>query len=428
MEKVCERDNMNRAYKRVKANKGAPGVDDMNINDLRGWLKERKDELIASLLNGSYRPNAVLGVQIPKPGGGMRQLGIPTVVDRLVQQAILQVLDPIFDPSFSESSFGFRPGRGAHDALRSAQRHVAEGRQIVVDCDLEKFFDRVNHDLLMSRLARRIRDKRLLGIIRRFLEAGMMQKGVCSERYEGTPQGGPLSPLLANILLDDLDRELEKRGHRFCRYADDCNIYVHTQKAGERVLTSIRAFLEKKLKLKVNREKSAVAPVWERKFLGCRLLAGGRLGIAPKSLERAKERVRDITRRNRPMPFEERIRRLNSFLTGWVSYFRVAEGFSHLTGMDEWIRRKLRCLRLKQCKRAKTIADFLRENGVREDRAWELSLSGKGWWRLSNTPQAHRAMSLSWFAKQGLVSLTNRYKMLRTEGNRRGTEQVCPVV
>jgi RNA-directed DNA polymerase len=428
MEQVCDRGNFNRAYKRVKANKGAPGADAMSVSDLYGWLMDHKDELVTSLLDGSYEPKPVLGVQIPKPGGGMRQLGIPTVVDRLVQQAILQVLEPILDPFFSGSSFGFRPGRGAHDALRQAKGYVAEGREIVVDCDLEKFFDRVNHDLLMSRLVRRIRDKRLLRIIRRFLTAGMMQNGVCTDRYEGTPQGGPLSPLLANLLLDDLDKELEKRGHCFCRYADDCNIYVHTQKAGERVMASISAFLEKRLKLKVNREKSAVAPVWERKFLGCRLLGAGRLGIAPKSLERAKQKVREITRRNKPMPFEERIRRLNSFLAGWVSYFHVAEGQVHLRRMDKWIRRKLRCLRLKQCKRTKTIADFLCENGVREEQAWELALSGKGWWRLSKTPQAHQAMSIGWFAKHGLVSLTHRYQSLRAEGNRRGTEQVCPVV
>jgi RNA-directed DNA polymerase len=293
---------------------------------------------------------------------------------------------------------------------------------------VEKFFDRVNHDILMGRLARHIGDKRLLRIIRRFLQTGLMQEGICIERYEGTPQGGPLSPLLANILLDDLDRELEKRGHRFCRYADDCNIYVRTMAAGKRVMSSVTRFLEKKLRLKVNQEKSAVAPVRERKYLGYRLLSGGKLGIAPQSLEKVKERVRKITRRNLPISFEERIELLNSFLSGWITYFRLAECRTHLRDLEQWTRRKLRCVRLKQCKRAKTIAEFLQEYGVREDSAWRLALSGKGWWRLADTPQAHRAMSNEWFSKHKLVSLTDRYLSLQTKGNRRGTEQVCPVV
>ena len=295
-------------------------------------------------------------MEIPKPGGGKRQLGIPTVVDRLVQQAILQVLEPILDPTFSASSFGFRPGESAHQALAQAQTYVADGREIVVDIDLEKFFDRVNHDILMARLARRIGDKRLLRIVRRFLEAGMMQAGVCIERHEGTPQGGPLSPLLANLLLDDLDKELERRGHRFCRYADDCNIYVRSQAAGERVMASVVAFLEGKLRLKVNRAKSAVAAVMERSFLGHRLLPGGRLGLAPKSLDRAKERLRRITRRNRGIALERMIAEVNSFTTGWVTYFRHAACKSALRDIDDWLRRKLRCVRLKQCKRVKAIA------------------------------------------------------------------------
>ena len=259
MERICERANLNRAYKRVKANKGAAGVDGMTVHDLHDWLVEHKEELIATLLNGTYQPQPIRGAQIPKPGGGMRQLGIPTVVDRLVQQAILQVLEPLLGPTFSESSYGFRPGRSAHQALRKGAEYVKAGRGIVVDIDLEKFFDRVNHDILMARLARRIADKRLLRIVRCFLEAGMMQDGVCIERYEGTPQGGPLSPLLANLLLDDLDRELERRGHWFCRYADDCNIYVRSQAAGERVMASVTGFLERRLRLRVNHEKSAVA-------------------------------------------------------------------------------------------------------------------------------------------------------------------------
>lgn len=413
MERICERGNLDRAYKRVKANKGAAGVDGMTVGELYDWLTGHKEELIASLVNGSYQPREVRGIEIPKPGGGMRQLGIPTVVDRLVQQAILQVLEPLLDPTFSESSYGFRPGRNAHDALRQGTEYVRDGRGIVVDIDLEKFFDRVNHDTLMARLARRVEDKRLLRIIRRFLEAGMMQNGVCVERHEGTPQGGPLSPLLANLLLDDLDKELERRGHYFCRYADDCNIYVRTREAGERVMATVTSFLEKKLRLHVNREKSAVAYVGERKFLGHRLFGEGRLGIAPGSLKRAKARVREITRRSRGVALEQMIRELNEFLTGWVTYFRYAECKTHLTELDQWIRRRLRCVRLKQRKRAKPIADFLQSQGVPKWRAWTLALSGKGWWRMAGSPQATEAMPNTWFNQQGLVNLAKRYAMLR---------------
>jgi RNA-directed DNA polymerase len=291
MEQVIEPDNLNQAYQRVLSNKGSPGVDGMSVGELAAWIGKHKQEFIGSLLDGSYQPSAVKGVKIPKPGGGQRQLGIPTVIDRLVQQAMLQVLTPILDPRFSESSYGFRPGRSAHDALFKAREHVAEGYGIVVDMDLEKFFDRVNHDVLMNRLGRHVGDKRMLAIIGRFLRAGLMSEGVCEQREEGTPQGGPLSPLLSNLMLDDLDKELEKRGHRFCRYADDCNIYVQSMKAGERVMTSVSKFLTEKLKLRVNPQKSAVAPVNERKFLGYRLLRDGRLGMAPGSLKRARERL-----------------------------------------------------------------------------------------------------------------------------------------
>jgi RNA-directed DNA polymerase len=413
MERISEHGNLNRAYKRVKANKGAAGIDGMTVEELYDWLKEHKGELIASLLGGSYEPQPVLGKEIDKPGGGKRRLGIPTVVDRLVQQAILQELEGIVDPTFSESSYGFRRGRNAHQAVKQAAEYVADGRVIVVDIDLEKFFDRVNHDILMARLARWVSDKRLLRIVRRFLEAGMMWDGVCIERYEGTPQGGPLSPLLANLLLDDLDKELERRGHCFCRYADDCNIYVRTQEAGERVIASVARFLEEELRLRVNWEKSAVAFVEERQFLGYRLLRDGRLGIAPRSLERAKRRIRGITRRNRGVSLERMIRELNSYLTGWVTYFRYAACKTHLQRLDEWIRRKLRCVRLKQRKRAKPIADFFQSLGVPEWSAWRLALSGKGWWRKSGSPQAHQAMNIAWFREQGLVSLSERYAALQ---------------
>jgi RNA-directed DNA polymerase len=429
MEEVCGSANLNRAYKRVKANGGAAGVDGMGVTELLAWVAVNRERLIASLLDGSYQPQPVRGVQIPKPGGGMRQLGIPTVVDRLVQQAIAQALEPRLDPTFSASSFGFRPGRGAHDALRQARGYVADGREIVVDLDLEKFFDRVNHDILMSRLARRVGDKRLLRIIRRFLQAGMMADGVCSERHEGTPQGGPLSPLLANLLLDDLDKELERRGHRFCRYADDCNVYVRSIAAGERVMASVTTFLEGRLKLKVNRQKSAVAPVGERQFLGHRLGKGGTLGIGRKSLARAKDRLREITRRNRgDCPLERMVEQVNRFVTGWVTYYRHAQCKSTLRELDGWLRRKLRCVQLKRCKNVRTIIDFLIGQDAKRGQAFKLASSGKGWWRLSDSEQAKRAMSVAWFDAAGLVGLADHHAALNLVGNRRGTRSVRPVV
>jgi RNA-directed DNA polymerase len=421
MEKIASSANLNQAYKRVKANRGAPGVDGMTVDDLRPWIAANKDALLTALLKGGYQPQPVRGVEIPKPGGGKRQLGIPTVVDRLVQQAVLQVLEPLLDPSFSGSSFGFRPGRGAHHALLRAREYVADGYDVVVDLDLEKFFDRVNHDVLMSRLARRIGDQRLLRIIRRFLAAGMMQYGVSTVRHEGTPQGGPLSPLLSNLLLDDLDKELERRGHRFCRYADDCNIYVRSQAAGGRVMASVTGFLESRLRLRVNREKSAVAPVEERKFLGYRLGAGGFLGVAPKSLQRTRARLRQITKRNRAISLAQMIGEANAYLTGWVTYFRHARSHSELRGLDGWLRRKLRCVRLKQCKQPAGLRRFLCQHGVSPLQARQLASSGRGWWRLANSPQAKIAMNLTWFDQQGLINLTARHTALNAQRNRRGT-------
>lgn len=429
MERVAGLANLEEAVRRVRKNKGAAGGDGMSTRTLKAWFPSHWRELQKQLLDGTYQATEVLGVEIPKPSGGMRTLGIPTVVDRVVQQALLQQLNPLLDPTFSDSSFGFRPRRSAHQALAQASDYVRAGRSIVVDLDLEKFFDRVNHDILMSRVARRVGDKRVLRLIRRFLEAGLMWNGVCIERHEGTPQGGPLSPLLANLLLDDLDQELERRGHAFCRYADDLQVYVRTRKAGDRVLASLTGFLEGKLKLRVNREKSAVAHVEERKFLGYRLLRGGKLGLAPQSLKRAQDRIRQITRRNRGhVKVREMMAELNSFLAGWVTYYRFAACKSHLQRLGEWLRRKLRCVILKRLKRAKTIARFLRRLGVPEGRSWILALSGKGWWRMAGSPQATESMSLQWFAKQRLIDPVQRYGALRNQGNRRGTEQVCPVV
>lgn len=415
MERVASLENLEQAVRKVRSNKGSPGVDGMTTRQLQGWFASNWRELQSQLLNGLYRPCEVRGVEIPKPGGGVRQLGIPTVLDRVVQQALLQRLEPVLDPTFSESSFGFRPRRNAHQALKQASGYVKEGRCIVVDMDLEKFFDRVNHDILMARLARHVSDKHVLRLVRRFLEAGLMRDGVCIERHEGTPQGGPLSPLLANLLLDDLDKELERRGHAFCRYADDCNIYVRSIRAGERVLASVTQFLEKKLKLRLNRAKSAVAFIEKRKFLGYRLRRGGKLGIAPQSLKRAKDRIREITRRNRgDVTFEQMVGELNNFLSGWVLYFREAECKSHLKDLGTWMRRKLRCVKLKRLKRAKTIAKFLRTNGVVKDEAWKLAASGKGWWRMAKTTQAHMAMDCQWFTGHELIDPVLKYQMLKT--------------
>jgi RNA-directed DNA polymerase len=386
----------------------------MTVHELADWLRNNHAALMASLLDGSYEPQPVRGVQFRKPEGGQRQWGIPVAVDRLVQQAILQVLTPILDPTFSNSSYGFRPGRDAPMALEQARKYVAqEGRGMVVDLDPEKFFDRVNHDILMSRIARRIGDKRLLRIIRRFLQADRMQDGVCVTRDEGTPQGGPLSPLLANLVLDDLDQELERRGHRFCPYADDCNIYVRSLAAGQRVMESVVRFLEENLRLRLNREKSAVAPVGERKFLGHRLLLNGKLGIAPKSIQRAKQKIRQITRRNRGVSLARVIVELNLFLVGWITYYRYAACRFDLPCLDTWIRRKRRCYRLKQRKRGKSLAGFLQRLGTSPSSAHRLASSGKGWWRLSLARSVHQAMSKDWFASQGLTSLAAKYDALQ---------------
>ncbi len=366
MEAVVAADNMRQALKRVQANKGSPGVDGMTVQELREYLRQEWPRIRQELLEGRYQPQPVKRVEIPKPDGGKRLLGIPTALDRLIQQAILQVLTPHYDPHFSASSYGFRPGRSAHQALEAAREHVASGRGWVVDLDLEKFFDRVNHDVLMGRLAQRTGDKRLLGLIRRYLEAGVMLNGVVVEREEGTPQGGPLSPLLANILLDELDKELERRGHRFCRYADDCNIYVQSQRAGERVMASVTDFLEKKLRLKVNRAKSAVAHPGQRKFLGYRILgrAKARLGIAPKSLQRAKQTIRRITKRNRGVSLERVLEELRRYTDGWVAYYWKARTPSVFQEMDQWIRRRLRCYQWKQWKTARKRVQKLRKAGV----------------------------------------------------------------
>ena len=408
MEQICERANMNRAYRKVKANKGAAGVDGVSIERLPAHIREHKEEFLEELLAGSYKPELVRGVQIPKPDGSKRQLGIPTVLDRVIQQAILQILEALYEPNFSNSSYGFRPNRSAQMALRQAREYLREGYRYVVDMDLEKFFDRINHDILMERLSRDISDKRLLGVIRRYLEAGLLQNGIFEERKLGMPQGGNLSPLLSNILLDELDKELEKRGHKFCRYADDCNIYVKSQEAGNRVLKSITKFLATRLKLKVNETKSAVAHVTKRKFLGYSFRVDSELKVANQSLVKFKNRIRELTSRNRGRELEHVIKELNQYLNGWISYFRLSANISVFKELDSWIRRRLRCYRLKQRKRTYSVYKFLVELGVSVENAWKLAKSSKGWWRLSLNPNIHTAMSNVWFDKSGLVSLEKK--------------------
>ena len=405
MERIADSENLKKARLKVKANKGSPGIDGMTTQSLEEWMMNHEATLQRALLEGRYTPQPVKGVQIPKSGGGVRQLGIPTVIDRMIQQAILQVLEPLFDPTFSEHSYGFRAKKSAHQALKRAAEYVEDGRNIVVDIDLEKFFDRVNHDILMGKLAKRIKDGRLLRLIRRYLQAGMMNEGVCVAREEGTPQGGPLSPLLANFLLDDLDKELEKRGHRFCRYADDCNIYVRTMEAGNRVMESITGFLEKKLKLKVNREKSCVAQTMQRKFLGYRIYKKGLLTIAPQSVERLKEKIRNMTPRRIAKPLKEVAQGLGPLLRGWMGYFRLIEGRNKLVELDGWIRRRMRAIRLQQLKRPRTVAQFLQEQGVLPALSWITATSGKGKWRLSKSQGVHRGMRDKWLESLGLESL-----------------------
>ncbi|HVO79691.1 MAG TPA: group II intron reverse transcriptase/maturase [Terriglobales bacterium] len=407
MEAVVERSNMQCAYERVVANKGAPGVEGLTVAELKPWLKAHWAKVRLALLAGEYMPQAVRKVEIPKPQGGVRTLGIPTVVDRLIQQALHQVLQPLFEPEFSKSSYGFRPGRNAQQAVEAARSYVAEGKRWVVDLDLEKFFDRVNHDVLMARVARQVKDKRVLKLIRRYLEAGLMEGGVTSARTEGTPQGGPLSPLLSNILLTDLDRELEKRGHRFCRYADDCNIYVGSERSGQRVMTAITAFLEQRLKLKVNADKSAVARPWQRKFLGYSMTwhRKPKLRIAEASRQRFAEKVRNTLRAGRGRSLKRVIEDLNPLLRGWVSYFRLTEVKRMLEELDGWIRHKLRTLLWRQWKRNHTRARNLMRAGLAAVRAWESATNGRGPWWNGDASHMNEAYPKSWFARMGLVSL-----------------------
>jgi RNA-directed DNA polymerase len=410
MEAVVERENLRNALARVKRNKGAGGVDNMSVDDLPAYLKEHWPTIRARLLEGTYKPQPVRRVEIPKASGGMRPLGIPTVLDRFIQQAVMQVLQVDWDPTFSEASFGFRPKHSAHQAVERAQAYIASGHAVVVDIDLEKFFDRVNHDILMGLVAKRVADKRLLKLIRGFLTAGMMEGGLASPTVEGTPQGGPLSPLLSNLMLDVLDKELEKRGHRFVRYADDCNIYVRSRRAGERVMAGIEQVLAKRLKLKVNKAKSAVAKPSVRKFLGFSFTSGRepRRRIAPQALDRFKARVRELTRRTRGKSLAQIVKELSVYLRGWRGYFGFCQTPSVLRALDEWTRRRLRAIAWKQWKRGRTRFAELRRCGVGRDLAAQTAGSPRGPWRISNSPALNIALPIAFFGSLGLPSVAGR--------------------
>jgi len=414
LEAVVSRENMQRAWQRVRSNRGAAGVDGLAIDQTAERLRDDWPRIREDLLEGRYAPQPVRRVDIPKPGGGIRTLGIPTVTDRLIQQAIAQVLQPHFDPMFSASSFGYRPGRSAKDAVKRARDHIAAGYRWMVDMDLAKFFDRVNHDVLMARLARRIEDKRLLGLIRRYLQAGLMAEGLISPRRQGTPQGGPLSPLLSNILLDDLDKELERRGHAFVRYADDCSIFVRSERAGQRVLDSVGRFLEKRLRLQVNPAKSAVARPWKRSFLGYTVTTHRkpRLKVARQSVQRLRLKVKALMRQGRGRRLDQVCGELRVILTGWLNYFGLAEVRSTFEQLDGWLRRRLRAVLWRQWKRPATRRRRLIELGLDDARAWKSTVNGRGPWWNAGASHMNQAIPTRYLRSLGLVCLVEEHRRL----------------
>jgi RNA-directed DNA polymerase len=407
MEEICDRENLKEALRRVKANKGSPGIDGITVNQLDDYLEQRWPAIRGQLLSGTFKPKPVKRVEIPKPDGGVRKLGIPTVLDRFIQQAVMQVLQRQWDPTFSDHSYGFRPGRSAHQALAQAQRYIAEGYGWVVDLDLEKFFDRVNHDKLMAQIAKRVEDKRLLKLIRAFLNAGVMENGLVSPSVEGTPQGGPLSPLLSNLVLDSLDRELERRGHRYVRYADDSNIYVRSERAGQRVMNSVTRFITQKLQLKVNETKSAVARPQERKFLGFSFTNGPAVkrAIAPKALVRFKDRIREITRRAKGVSIKSTVEELARYMVGWRGYFGFCETPEVLIYLTRWVRLRLRCALWRQWKTTRRRREALLQLGVRTRLATNTAGSGRGPWYLARAKALSVGLSNAYFRSLGLPSL-----------------------
>lgn len=415
LEEILARENMILAMKRVIKNKGSHGVDGMGCDELRTYIIEHWASIKLKLLDGTYNPSPVRRVEIPKPNGGKRLLGIPTVLDRMIQQGIAQKLTKIYEPGFSDNSYGFRPGRKAQDAIQKSRGYINEGNKWVVDMDLEKFFDKVNHDILMERLSRKIKDKRVLRLIRKYLESGIMINGIKVNNEEGTPQGGPLSPLLSNIMLDEVDKELEKRGHKFCRYADDCNIYVKSKKAGNRVLKSMTYLLENKLKLKVNEEKSKVDHVTRRKFLGYSFytVKGGiEIRIHEKSYERLKAKIREITKRNTGISMEKRLKKLNEITTGWLNYYGIAKAKSRMAELEQWLRRRLRACIWKQWKKVKTRYKNLRRLGISKYKAWEYANTRKGYWRISNSPIVTTTLGNKYLEELGYKSMTKRYQSI----------------
>jgi RNA-directed DNA polymerase len=407
MEEIVDRENLKEALRRVKANKGSPGVDGMTVNQLDDYLKQQWPTILEQLLSGTYKPKPVKRVEIPKPDGGVRKLGIPTVLCRFVQQAVMQVLQRQWAPTFSNHSYGFRPGRSAHQAVAQAQRYIAEGYNWVIDLDLEKFFDRVNHDKLMAQIAKRVEDKRLLKLIRAFLNAGVMENGLISPSVEGTPQGGPLSPLLSNLVLDTLDRELERRGHRYVRYADDCNIYVRSERAGQRVMKSVTSFITGQLKLKVNENKSAVARPQERKFLGFSFTDGPEVkrAIAPKALDRFKDRIRAITRQAKGISMESTVEQLARYMVGWRGYFGFCETPEVLIYLTRWVRLRLRCAFWRQWKTPRRRRAALLQLGVRPQLAANTAGSGRGPWYLARSKALSVGLSNAYLRSLGLPSL-----------------------
>lgn len=416
MKQLLSRDNLLTALKRVEQNKGSHGVDGMSVKDLREHITLHWQEIRRSIENGTYQPSPVRRVEIPKPNGGTRMLGIPTVTDRFIQQAIAQALTPLYDPEFSECSYGFRPNKRGHDAVRRAKGYIQEGYRWVVDLDLEKFFDKVNHDKLMALLAKKVEDKNILKLIRKYLQSGVMINGVVAETLEGTPQGGPLSPLLSNIILDELDKELEFRGHKFVRYADDCNIYVRTRKAGERVKESLTRYIEGKLKLRVNEEKSAVDRPWKRKFLGFSFTATKepKIRLAKQSLARVKAKIKELTSRSKPIPMDQRVKKLTQYLVGWCGYFALADTHTPFQRLDEWLRRRLRMCMWKQWKKPKTKVRNLIALGVPKGKAYEWGNSRKAYWRIASSPIMQRTLDNQYWSNLGLCSLRERYTYLRS--------------
>lgn len=411
MERIASTLNLKEALRRVVTNGGSGGIDMMEVEELKEWFVKNLSQLQQELLSDEYEPQPVKGVRIPKPKGGYRQLGIPTVKDRLVQQAILQVLNRMYDPKFSDQSFGFRPGRNAHQALRYASSQVQQGRGIIIDLDLEKFFDQVHHHRLLWLLERRIGDRRVIKLIHRFLKSGIMEGGFVEQRIKGTPQGSPLSPLLSNIVLDELDQELIRRGLKFARYADDAQIFVSSIQSAERVMVSITKFIEERMRLRVNKDKSSIRKYYESNFLGHSILKG-KVGLSKSSEERFKNKLKTITKRNRGISLKAMLEELKPVIRGWLQYFKYARMKEKLKQIEGWLRRRMKCFRLKQCKRTIGMVRFLRGLGVEEKLAWKTALSGKGWWRLSNSPATAIGMNNKWFEELGYYSLTQNYQRL----------------